>query len=754
LKEISACSTEGDARLSKEGHERRGYYFRARPVFGDASSARQFTMLALVVVLAFGAPAVVNDRRQTLTVKNRLEESGNALAAAVAGGLGAARSTDGHEAVRQQLSKLGSDAPGTEVLIYNPDFVISLSSNPVLPGARLSTSSNEERPAQDVRSNPNTAAKAELIEERINGKDYYSLYRPILNEPTCFSCHSADRKILGGLVVRTSAGKALGALQTERNINLAGAGLGILTVLVLSYALFNRTVSHLQRMIRKINETSTTLSLASEALISASNRLTLKAVEMKQQSWAASDAARQASDGIGSMAARAEEVSAQTAAVSSSSKHISNSMNEISAATASVSNNLEAVAGAAEQMSGSVSMVAAAIEEMHTSLNEVSKSAGRGAVVTREASAMVEKTSEIMKTLGDSAKEIDDVVELIKGVASQTNLLALNAAIEAAGAGDAGKGFAVVANEVKDLARQTARSTETIRHKVGAIQNSTDTAVKAIEDILGVIVEINSIMSSIAATVEEQTATTNEISRSVSEVALAADSVSKSVQEGAQGAARSAMSVQEAVHAEMKIARHIEEVAGSARAIARDAGEAAGATRTATESVARVDAEVEDVAEESFAAYEAAEDLVNLATRLYKLVEGNTGTSLKAQKQVLAALNELSTHPDLQSPDEGAHAKALMNWLEKTPEACAVFTNRLDGSIIFSEPPAGLPNANWRGWFKAASAGKTYISQPYRSALGGVCVTMSMPLLDGAGKVIAVLAADLPVGQTEPLETQ
>jgi hypothetical protein len=150
-------------------------------------------MLALVVVLAFGAPAVVNDRRQTLTVKNRLEESGNALAAVVMGGFGAALSTGGHDAVRRQLSKLGGDAPGTEVLIYNPDLVISFSSNPVLTGARLSTSDNEGRSAQDVRGNPNTAADAELIEERISGKDYYSLYRPILNEPTCFSCHSADR---------------------------------------------------------------------------------------------------------------------------------------------------------------------------------------------------------------------------------------------------------------------------------------------------------------------------------------------------------------------------------------------------------------------------------------------------------------------------------------------------------------------------------------------------------------------------------
>ena len=70
-------------------------------------------------------------------------------------------------------------------------------------------------------------------------------------------------------------------------------------------------------------------------------------------------------------------------------------------------------------------------------------------------------------------------------------MLALNATIEAARAGEAGKGFAVVANEVKELAKQTAKATEDIGQKIAAIQTDAKSAVEAIGTISTIIGRVN-----------------------------------------------------------------------------------------------------------------------------------------------------------------------------------------------------------------------------------------------------------------------
>ena len=111
------------------------------------------------------------------------------------------------------------------------------------------------------------------------------------------------------------------------------------------------------------------------------------------------------------------------------------------------------------------------------------------------------------------------MIKVITSIAQQTNLLALNATIEAARAGEAGKGFAVVANEVKELAKETAKATEDISQKIEAIQGDTQGAVEAIDQIGTIINQINDIQNTIASAVEEQTATTNEIGRNVAEAA-------------------------------------------------------------------------------------------------------------------------------------------------------------------------------------------------------------------------------------------
>jgi methyl-accepting chemotaxis protein len=194
------------------------------------------------------------------------------------------------------------------------------------------------------------------------------------------------------------------------------------------------------------------------------------------------------------------------------------------------------VSAASEEVSTNVQTVATASEEMSASIREIAKNSNEAARVATTAVDAAERTNAIVGKLGDSSAEIGQVIKVITSIAQQTNLLALNATIEAARAGEAGKGFAVVANEVKELAKETAKATEDISRKIEMIQVDTKDAVDAIGSISSIINQINDISSTIASAVEEQTATTNEIGRNVSEAARGSAEIAQNITGVAQAA--------------------------------------------------------------------------------------------------------------------------------------------------------------------------------------------------------------------------
>jgi methyl-accepting chemotaxis protein len=181
------------------------------------------------------------------------------------------------------------------------------------------------------------------------------------------------------------------------------------------------------------------------------------------------------------------EIENDAKVLSNASEELSNSSQQLGTNSQQTTTQAAAVSAAAEEVSQNVQTVSTATEEMSASIKEISKNASEAAEVASSAARLAGTTNATMTKLSESSAEIGNVIKVITSIAEQTNLLALNATIEAARAGEAGKGFAVVANEVKELAKETAKATEDIGAKVEAIQNDAKGAVLAIDEITAVI---------------------------------------------------------------------------------------------------------------------------------------------------------------------------------------------------------------------------------------------------------------------------
>jgi len=218
-----------------------------------------------------------------------------------------------------------------------------------------------------------------------------------------------------------------------------------------------------------------------------------------------------------SVASSATELTAIAEETSAGAKESLAKTNSVAASAEETSANNASVAAGMEQASTNLHAVASAVEEMTSTVAEIARNSEKAHATSDQAALRVEQFSAVMNDLGQAAQEIGKVTETITSISAQTNLLALNATIEAARAGAAGKGFAVVASEIKALAQQTAAATSEIKERIAAIQGSASNAVADIDQIVLVMRQVNEIVVSIAAAIQEQATVTQDIAGNIAQ---------------------------------------------------------------------------------------------------------------------------------------------------------------------------------------------------------------------------------------------
>jgi methyl-accepting chemotaxis protein len=266
--------------------------------------------------------------------------------------------------------------------------------------------------------------------------------------------------------------------------------------------------------------------------------------------------------------------------VASSSEQLSASADQTSQATEQITIAIQEVALGSEAQVSSFTEVNLVASEISKGMDQVSRSiqtvadssaAAKGATGTGtetlsktiEQMNLVQQTVEesavVIRSLGETSKEIGQIIDVITQIANQTNLLALNAAIEAARAGEHGNGFAVVADEVRILAEQSGQAAGEIRELIGQVQNESRIAVQSVNQGMEVV--------------QEGILRVNQTGRAFQEISSSIDVISSQSDEVAAVVQQVHASFQSMIDMMEHVARIAEQVSGNTQNVAASAEE-------------------------------------------------------------------------------------------------------------------------------------------------------------------------------------
>lgn len=213
-------------------------------------------------------------------------------------------------------------------------------------------------------------------------------------------------------------------------------------------------------------------------------------------------------------------------------------------AIAEMRDRCRSIAAATEEMSATVRDISMRSEQVAADAGEVRDGLRAGLARVQAAVRRIEDVHQAVdravarvEALRQASAQIDEIVDMIDGIAEQTKLLSLNASIEAARAGEAGRGFAVVATEIRALAQRTAEATEDVRRRIDVLRREAEAIGTAMSEGLGVVREWRGAMSEIGEAMGRIGERNEAVTRNMGEIADALSQQSSATREVAQAVA-------------------------------------------------------------------------------------------------------------------------------------------------------------------------------------------------------------------------